>query len=77
MFTKTFQNGHSLAVRIPAKLTSWHPGLELEIECVGDEVRIRPAQASLSGVLNLFAKFSPDFMAEGRGEHAQQERNAL
>lgn len=47
------------------------------IERDGDEIRIRPARRSLSGVLSKFAKFSPDFMAEGRGDEEQSERDAL
>ena len=37
---------------------------------------IKPPKRSLAGVLAKFAKLSPDFMAEGRGEHRQKERNA-
>jgi antitoxin VapB len=51
--------------------------MELEIERDGDEIRIRPARRSLSGVLAKFASFSPDFMAEGRGDQEQSERDAL
>jgi virulence-associated protein VagC len=46
----------------------------LEIERVGDEIRIRPARKSLSGVLDKFAQFSTDFMAAGRGDQVQAER---
>ena len=31
---------------------------------------------NLAGVLAKFAKFSPDFMAEGRGDQYQAERDA-
>jgi len=51
--------------------------MELEIERDGDEIRIRPARRSLSGVLAKFAKFSPDFMAEGRDDQEQAERDTL
>jgi antitoxin VapB len=51
--------------------------IALEIERIGSELRIRPARRPLSGVLAKFAKFSPDFMAEGRGEQEQAEREAL
>jgi antitoxin VapB len=51
--------------------------MELEIEREGDEIRIRPARRSLAGVLTKFAQFSPDFMAEGRGDQEQAERDAL
>ena len=75
--TKAFRNGNSQAVRIPADLAFESTDVELEIERVGDELRIRPVRRSLSGVLKKFAKFSPDFMAEGRGDHEQAEREAL
>jgi|GEM_PF-2650575 len=53
------------------------PHMPLEIERLGDEIRIRPARPSLEGVLDVFAQFSPDFMTGGRGEHRQSEREAL
>jgi len=51
--------------------------MELEIEREGDEIRIRPARRSLAGVLTKFAKFSRDFLAEGRGDQEQAARDAL
>ncbi len=75
--TKLFKNGNSQAVRIPAELayTSW--GVELVIERRGDELRIRPAQRRMGDVLGKLASFSPDFMAQGRGENIEGEREAL
>jgi antitoxin VapB len=75
--TRAFRNGNSQAVRIPADLAYERTDIDLEIEREGDEIRIRPARRSLSGVLTKFANFSPDFMAEGRGNQQQAERNAL
>lgn len=75
--TRVFKNGNSQAVRIPADLAYERTDIELEIEREGDEIRIRPARRSLAGVLSKFARFSPDFMAEGRGEHEQAERDTL
>jgi antitoxin VapB len=75
--TKVFRNGNSQAVRIPADMAYERTDLELEIERNGDEIRIRPARRSLSGVLAKFARFSPDFMAEGRGDEEQAERDTL
>lgn len=75
--TRLFKNGNSQAVRIPADIAYERTDIELEIERHGDEIRIRPARRSLSGVLAKFAKFSPDFMAEGRGSQGQAERDAL
>lgn len=75
--TRAFKNGNSQAVRIPADLAYERTDIELEIEREGDEIRIRPARRSLSGVLTKFSKFSPEFMAEGRGEQEQAERDFL
>jgi antitoxin VapB len=75
--TKVFRNGNSQAVRIPAELAYERTDVEVEIERVGDELRIRPMRRSLTGVLKKFAKFGPDFMADGRGDHEQAEREDL
>jgi len=75
--TRVFKNGNSQAVRIPAELAYARSDIELEIERVGEELRIRPARRSLAGVLAKFSKFSADFMADGRGDQDQAERDAL
>lgn len=75
--TRAFKNGNSQAVRIPADLAYERTDIDLEIERQGDEIRIRPARRSLSGVLSKFAQFSPGFMDQGRGEHEQMERDTL
>ena len=75
--TRVFKNGNSQAVRIPADIAYERMDMDLEIERDGDEIRIRPARRSLSGVLAKFAKFSANFMAEGRGDQEQAERDAL
>ncbi|MFZ2854190.1 MAG: type II toxin-antitoxin system VapB family antitoxin [Rhodocyclaceae bacterium] len=75
--TRAFKNGNSQAVRIPADLAYERTDIDLEIVREGDEIRIRPARRSLSGVLGKFAKFSPDFLAEGRGDQEQAERDVL
>ena len=72
--TRAFKNGNSQAVRIPAELAYARTDIDLEIEREGDEIRIRPARRSLSGVLTKFAKFSPGFMAEGRGDIIDDEK---
>ena len=72
--TRVFRNGNSQAVRIPADLAYERSDIELEIERVGDEIRIRPMRRPLTQVLEKFAKFGPDFMTEGRGDHEQAER---
>lgn len=75
--TRAFKNGNSQAVRIPADIAFERMDMDLEIERDGDEIRIRPARRPLAGVLAKFAQFSPDFMAEGRGDQKQAERDAL
>lgn len=75
--TRAFKNGNSQAVRIPADLAYVRTDIDLEIEREGDEIRIRPARRSLSGVLAKFAQFSPDFLAEGRRDQEQAERDVL
>ena len=75
--TRIFRNGNSQAVRIPADLAYDRTDIELEIERVGSELRIRPARRPLTGVMAKFARFSPDFMAEGRDAHEQGERDGF
>ena len=75
--TKLFKNGNSQAVRIPAELAYSTWDVELVIERRGDELRIRPAQRRMGDVLGKLARFSPDFMAQGRGANIEGEREAL
>jgi antitoxin VapB len=75
--TKIFKNGNSQAVRIPADLAYSTWDIDLVIERVGDELRIRPAQRRMGDVLGKLAKFSPNFMVEGRGTNMEAEREAL
>ncbi len=75
--TRLFKNGHSQAVRIPAELAYPVSDMELVIERVGDELRIRPAQRRMGDVLGALARFSPDFMAPGREPSQEGDREAL
>lgn len=75
--TKVFRNGNSQAIRIPSELAYDRTDMELEIERIGEEIRIRPARRLLAGVLKKFAKFGPDFMADGRGDQEQSDREVL
>lgn len=75
--TKIFKNGNSQAVRIPAELAYSTLDIDLIIERQGDELRIRPAQRRIGDVLGKLAKFSTDFMIEGRGSNIEGEREAL
>ena len=49
--TRVFKNGNSQVVRIPAELAYERNDIDVEIERVGDELRIRPSRRSLAGVL--------------------------
>lgn len=75
--TRLFKNGNSQAVRIPAELAYASSDMELEIERVGDELRIRPARRRMGDVLGAMARFSPDFMAQGREANVEGERESL
>jgi antitoxin VapB len=75
--TRIFKNGNSQAVRIPADMAFDRADIDLEIERIGDEIRIRPARRKLDQVLNKFALFSADFMENGREANEQADRDAL
>ena len=75
--TKVFRNGNSQAVRIPADLAYERSDLDVEIERIGDELRIRPARRPLDQALAKFTRFSNDFMDVGRGTNVESEREAL
>jgi antitoxin VapB len=75
--TRIFKNGNSQAVRIPAELAYSTWDIDLVIERVGDELRIRPAQRRIGNVLAKLAGFSPDFMVEGRGINVEGDREPL
>ena len=72
--TRAFKDGDLQAIPIPEELAYEGTDIEVEIERIGDELRIRPAKRSLAGVLEKFAHFGPDFMEEGRGESEQALR---
>ncbi len=69
--TRLFKLGSAQVIPLPAHLGFDRDNVELEIERIGEELRIPPARRLLMGVLVKFAAFSPEFMKEGRGEHQQ------
>jgi antitoxin VapB len=75
--TRIFKNGNSQAICIPAELAYGAWDMEFVIEREGDELRIRPVPRRMGDVLGKLARFSPDFMASGRGENEEAERAAL
>ncbi|WP_008308072.1 antitoxin [Leptolyngbya sp. PCC 6406] len=77
MRTRVFQSGNSQAVRIPKEMQFERLDVEYEIERQGDVLIIRPVGAPLVNVLERFAAFSADFMAEGRPDPGMQDRESL
>jgi len=77
MRTRVFQSGNSQAVRIPKELQFERLDVEYEIERQGEQIIIRPVGEYLTDVMDLFAAFSDDFMADGRPEQGMQERETL
>lgn len=76
MLTRVFKSGNSLAVRIPKELAFIEPAQDVEIERVGNTLVLRPVQQkTLAGIGEIFASFSPSFMAEGREFHEEPERD--
>lgn len=73
--TKIFKSGNSWAIRIPADMAYDRPDVELTVERVGDEIRIRPARR-LTGLADKFHGFAADFMEDREGEE-DQEREGL
>lgn len=76
MLTRIFKSGNSLAVRIPKEIAFDSEVQEVEIERKGNSLLIRPVEnKTLAGIGDIFAMFSPDFMADGREDHEQKERD--
>lgn len=76
--TRIFQSGNSQAVRIPKDLQFVDTGIDVEIERVGNELRIRAVEKrKLAGLMQKFAAFSDDFMEQGRADQEQLEREVL
>lgn len=44
--TRAFQNGNFQAIQIPSEIAYGRPDIDLEIQRIGDELRIRPAKAA-------------------------------
>lgn len=73
--SRVFKSGNSQAVRIPRELAYDDIGQEVEVERKGDMLLIRPVyRKKLTGIAEVCAMFSPDFMADGREFHEQDKR---
>jgi antitoxin VapB len=77
MRTRVFQSGNSQAVRIPKEFQFERVDIDYEIERREEGLLIRPLPPTLEGVLTKFAAFTPDFMAEGRPDQGEQERDTF
>ena len=76
MLTRVFKSGNSLAVRIPKELGFVDSAQDLEVERVGNTLVLRRVeQDTLADIGEIFAMFSPSFMADGREFHEEQERD--
>ena len=75
MTAKLFENGRSQAVRLPKEYR--FQGDEVLVNKIGDVVLLMPKGDKWAGFLSALNLFSDDFMEEGRGETAGQEREEL
>lgn len=76
MLTRIFKSGNSLAVRIPKELGFVDAAQDVEVERVGNTLVLRlVAQETLADIGEIFAMFSPGFMADGREFHEERERD--
>ncbi|WP_431064464.1 antitoxin [Methylotuvimicrobium sp.] len=71
--TRVFKSGNSQAVRIPKEFQ--FDADEVEIFRRGDEVVLRKKPDNLADVMDIFASFSDDFMAEERIDPPPQHRD--
>lgn len=75
MLTRVFKSGNSLAVRIPKELGFVDMAQDIDVERVGNTLVLRlVTQDTLADIGDIFAMFSPDFMAGGREFHAERDR---
>ena len=77
MRTRIFRSGNSQAVRIPVELAFGDNVQTVEIERRGNELVLRPVGRPLDDLMDVFASFTPDFMANGREPNEQAEREPL
>ena len=73
--TKIFKSGNSWAVRIPADMAYDRTDVELTVERVGDEIRIRPARRLVAISAITLAELR--YGIESRPESREQNEKAL
>ena len=71
------RDGNSQADGPADGLARQHAGSETDAQRGRDEAGIGPKRGLLAGVLQKFARFGNGFMAEGRGDEEQADRDAL
>ena len=72
--TKFFKNDNSQAEPIPSEPAYNKSDIELFEERRPDGSITRPARRRIGEIMDKFGQFSPDFMSEGRGVSAEEER---
>ncbi len=70
-----FQNGASQAVRIPKEFR--FEGKRVEVRKIGNNLILRPLAQSWDSMFDSLEQFSDDFMADGRNQPGQQQRENL
>jgi antitoxin VapB len=76
MLTRVFKSGNSLAVRIPKELGFVDAAQDILVERVGNTLVLRRVETkTLADLPKVLAKFSLDFMSEGREFHEEHERD--
>jgi antitoxin VapB len=69
---KIFRSGNSQAVRIPKEFQI--QGDEVEIECKGELLLLRPKKRSWDAFGESLRKFTDDFMRDGRDQPQVEKR---
>ena len=72
--TKLLKNDNSQAEPIPSKPAYNNSDIELFEERRPDASIARPVRRRMGEIMDKFGQFSPDFMSEGRGVNAEEER---
>lgn len=75
MSAKLFENGRSQAVRLPKECR--FDAEEVMVNKIGDVVMLIPKNSKWNNLMTAIEMFSDDFMADGRSDQYQQEREEL
>ena len=72
---KLFQNGNSQAVRLPKEFRL--PGDVVKISRQGNRIILEPVESTWDALFESLDMFPDDFMASGRQQPGQQERESF